>query len=89
MFLFRDSREHPKKKAWNSTSRSGGSSTPPIPLRSRANEDLQSNKRARFGQVPTLVYLHGNAGNIGFRLINAGDILRATQCNVLLVDYRG
>lgn len=40
-------------------------------------------------KVPTLVYLHGNAGNIGMRLTNARQMQLAIGCNVLLVDYRG
>lgn len=40
-------------------------------------------------QVPTLVYFHGNAGNIGFRLVNARQMQLAIGCNVLMVDYRG
>eukprot|EP00903_Cladosiphon_okamuranus_P008811 g8438.t1 len=40
-------------------------------------------------KVPTLVYFHGNAGNIGFRLLNARQIQLELGCNVLMVDYRG
>ncbi|CAM9282963.1 unnamed protein product [Scytosiphon promiscuus] len=46
-------------------------------------------KSPESSQVPTLVYLHGNAGNIGFRLVNARQMQLATGCNVLMVDYRG
>ncbi len=38
---------------------------------------------------PTLVYFHGNAGNIGHRLPNAIDFVNRLKCNVLLVEYRG
>lgn len=38
---------------------------------------------------PTIVYLHGNAGNIGHRLPNAIDFVNRLKCNVLLVEYRG
>eukprot|EP00611_Tribonema_gayanum_P032779 TRINITY_DN991_c0_g1_i14.p1 TRINITY_DN991_c0_g1~~TRINITY_DN991_c0_g1_i14.p1 ORF type:complete len:392 (+),score=135.46 TRINITY_DN991_c0_g1_i14:158-1177(+) len=38
--------------------------------------------------APTLLYFHGNAGNIGYRLINARDLYRL-GLNVLLVEYRG
>ncbi|GLE02655.1 hypothetical protein PINS_up011496 [Pythium insidiosum] len=38
---------------------------------------------------PTLIFFHGNAGNIGYRLPNAVHLHRKVQCNVLLVDYRG
>ncbi|XP_063725709.1 protein ABHD13-like [Symsagittifera roscoffensis] len=38
---------------------------------------------------PTIVYLHGNAGNIGHRLPNATEMVAKLKCNVLLVEYRG
>lgn len=41
------------------------------------------------GYVPTLVYLHGNAGNMGHRLQNASGIFHTLQCNLLMVEYRG
>ncbi|CAM9483817.1 unnamed protein product, partial [Choristocarpus tenellus] len=40
-------------------------------------------------KVPTILYFHGNAGNIGMRLINAKEMLQALQCNIFLVEYRG
>jgi len=40
-------------------------------------------------KVPTLIYFHGNAGNIGFRLLNASDFYTQLQCNILMVEYRG
>lgn len=43
----------------------------------------------RFGQAPTLLYLHGNAGNIGHRLHNVAGLFHQCGCNVLLVEYRG
>lgn len=46
-------------------------------------------KSPNASKVPTLVYLHGNAGNIGFRLTNARQMQLAIDCNVLMVDYRG
>ena len=39
--------------------------------------------------VPTLIYFHGNAGNMGFRLKNAAMMYAACGINVLMVDYRG
>jgi abhydrolase domain-containing protein 13 len=39
--------------------------------------------------VPTLVYFHGNAGNMGFRLKNAAEMYAKANINVLMVDYRG
>jgi len=42
------------------------------------------------GGVPfTLVYFHGNAGNIGHRLENIRDMHDKLKVNVLIVDYRG
>lgn len=35
--------------------------------------------------VPTFVYFHGNAGNIGGRLQNCNGIYHILQCNILLV----
>lgn len=40
-------------------------------------------------QVPTLIYFHGNAGNMGFRLQNAAKMFAAVGINVLMMDYRG
>jgi abhydrolase domain-containing protein 13 len=39
--------------------------------------------------APTIVFFHGNAGNIGLRLPNALQMLQYVQANVLLVEYRG
>lgn len=39
--------------------------------------------------VPTVVYFHGNAGNMGHRLHNASGIFHTLQCNLLMVEYRG
>jgi len=38
---------------------------------------------------PTLIFFHGNAGNIGLRLPNAIQMYRDLNANVLLVEYRG
>ncbi|KAJ6649552.1 Protein ABHD13 [Pseudolycoriella hygida] len=43
--------------------------------------------KGRF--VPTIVYLHGNAGNMGHRLQNASGMFHTLQCNLLMIDYRG
>jgi len=41
-------------------------------------------------QVPyTLVYFHGNAGNIGHRLENIRDMHDKLKVNILILDYRG
>ncbi|CAB4061395.1 ABHD13 [Lepeophtheirus salmonis] len=42
-----------------------------------------------LGSVPTVLYLHGNAGNIGHRLLNVKGIIAYLKCNVLLLEYRG
>jgi len=39
--------------------------------------------------APTLIYFHGNAGNIGHRLLNSHALYSYVGCNVLLVEYRG
>ncbi|CAF2093983.1 unnamed protein product [Rotaria magnacalcarata] len=38
---------------------------------------------------PTLVFFHGNAGNIGHRLQNVHLLYRGCNINILLFDYRG
>ena len=38
---------------------------------------------------PTIIYFHGNAGNIGHRLQNCYEIYHEICCNILLVEYRG
>lgn len=39
--------------------------------------------------VPTVIYFHGNAGNIGHRLMNTHGFFTSCGVNVLLVEYRG
>lgn len=39
--------------------------------------------------VPTLIYFHGNAGNMGFLLKNAALMFAHSKINILLMDYRG
>jgi len=39
--------------------------------------------------APTLLYLHGNAGNIGHRLVNVKSLYATIGCNVALLEYRG
>ena len=38
---------------------------------------------------PTLIFFHGNAGNIGFRLPNAKSLYRLCHVNLLMIEYRG
>ena len=40
-------------------------------------------------KLPTVIFFHGNAGNIGLRLPNAIQMMQHLTCNVLLVEYRG
>ena len=39
--------------------------------------------------APTILFCHGNAGNIGHRLVNAKALHSQLGCNVLLLEYRG
>jgi dipeptidyl aminopeptidase/acylaminoacyl peptidase len=45
--------------------------------------------RSNSNTVPTLIYFHGNAGNMGFRLKNAAEMYSLANMNILMVDYRG
>lgn len=38
---------------------------------------------------PTIVFFHGNAGNMGHRLQNCVELYQQLHCNILLVEYRG
>ena len=42
-----------------------------------------------MSHAPTLLYFHGNAGNIGHRLHNAQALFRHCGFNILLLEYRG
>uniref|UniRef100_K3XBT1 AB hydrolase-1 domain-containing protein n=1 Tax=Globisporangium ultimum (strain ATCC 200006 / CBS 805.95 / DAOM BR144) TaxID=431595 RepID=K3XBT1_GLOUD len=46
-------------------------------------------KQPNHSARPTIIFFHGNAGNIGYRLPNAVHLYRKVGANVLLVDYRG
>ncbi|KAF4038467.1 alpha/beta hydrolase fold [Phytophthora infestans] len=46
-------------------------------------------KQKEHSTRPTLIFFHGNAGNIGYRLPNAVQLFRKVGANILLVDYRG
>ena len=39
--------------------------------------------------APTVLFCHGNAGNVGHRLVNAKALHSQLGCNVLLLEYRG
>jgi len=45
--------------------------------------------REQSEQHPTIVFFHGNAGNIGLRLPNALRMKQYLNVNVFLVEYRG
>lgn len=40
-------------------------------------------------KCPTLIYFHGNSGNVGHRLENALDFYKQFKLNLLMVEYRG
>lgn len=40
-------------------------------------------------QCCTILFFHGNAGNIGHRLSNAKGMYRHLKANILLLEYRG
>mmetsp|Transcript_20961 Transcript_20961/g.45452 ORF Transcript_20961/g.45452 Transcript_20961/m.45452 type:complete len:437 (-) Transcript_20961:159-1469(-) len=40
-------------------------------------------------KVPTIIYFHGNAGNIGLRLPNAMQMYHHLKANIWLIEYRG
>ncbi|XP_066260372.1 protein ABHD13 isoform X1 [Euwallacea similis] len=47
----------------------------------------QPKERQRF--APTIVFFHGNAGNMGHRLQNCVGLYHNLHSNILLVEYRG
>ena len=40
-------------------------------------------------QCATILFFHGNAGNIGHRLPNVKGLFKHLQANIFLVEYRG
>ncbi|KAA8499721.1 Protein ABHD13 [Porphyridium purpureum] len=40
-------------------------------------------------EAPTLIYFHGNAGNISHRLPDVRHLINQVNCNVFMVSYRG
>jgi len=46
-------------------------------------------KQENAAICPTIVFFHGNAGNIGFRLPHGRQLSIQTGSNVMMVDYRG
>ncbi|XP_046410454.1 protein ABHD13 isoform X2 [Neodiprion fabricii] len=47
----------------------------------------QTEEKAK--KVPTLLFFHGNAGNMGHRLQNVARLYRKLGCNILMLEYRG
>jgi pimeloyl-ACP methyl ester carboxylesterase len=45
--------------------------------------------KERCSEAPTIMFFHGNAGNISHRLENVHELVAHTQCNVLMIEYRG
>lgn len=50
---------------------------------------IRSEAASDNAAVPTLIYFHGNAGNMGFRLPNAIKMFLRSRINVVMMDYRG
>jgi abhydrolase domain-containing protein 13 len=50
---------------------------------------LQAKGTPDWTQAPTLLFFHGNAGNIGLRIPNAMQMVQHLGSNVLMVEYRG
>lgn len=48
---------------------------------------LHPNSKAE--NKPTIIFFHGNAGNIGLRLPNAQQMYSRLNANILMVEYRG
>jgi pimeloyl-ACP methyl ester carboxylesterase len=44
---------------------------------------------SKVQKKPTIVFFHGNAGNIGLRLPNAHQMYTQLNANILMVEYRG
>jgi hypothetical protein len=42
-----------------------------------------------YKQTPTIIYFHGNAGNISYLLVMVKEMFRLVKCNIFLVSYRG
>ena len=48
------------------------------------NEQSNTNNK-----LPTIIFFHGNAGNIGLRLPNAIQMYHYLKANIFLIEYRG
>jgi len=50
---------------------------------------LHPSSASETRKKPTILFFHGNAGNIGLRLPNAVQMYHKLQANIALVEYRG
>lgn len=50
---------------------------------------LSSSSSSSNEDIPTIIFFHGNAGNIGLRLPNAIQMYNYLKANIWLVEYRG
>ncbi|XP_051163491.1 protein ABHD13 [Leptopilina boulardi] len=46
-------------------------------------------KEDKIKRAPTILFLHGNAGNMGHRLQNVVGLYEKLECNILMLEYRG
>jgi abhydrolase domain-containing protein 13 len=44
---------------------------------------------SEYENAKTILFFHGNAGNIGARLPNLKILVQKMNCNVFIIDYRG
>ncbi len=54
-----------------------------------SNDNKQSSSSSSSSSAPTVIFFHGNAGNIGLRLPNAAQMYNKLGCNIFMVEYRG
>lgn len=55
----------------------------------RINALLIKRPEPECSHCPTVIYFHGNSGNVGHRLQHVSDLYRKNRCNLLCVEYRG
>lgn len=64
--------------------------TPPqMQSRSKTSSTSMSSTTSSSSSSPTIIFFHGNAGNIGLRLPNAVQMYHRLGCNIFMVEYRG
>ncbi len=57
--------------------------------KTRLHSFLVKQPPEKMADAPTVLFLHGNAGNIGHRLVNMQGMHKHMECNVLMLEYRG